>query len=81
MPVELESGRLQLTDDEMLLYTRAATLLADVQREPCLLHEPMMREQFAKLYMAHCVVVDDSEFLDEITVIAAAELARRKCPH
>lgn len=81
MPVELESGRLQLTDEEMLLYAPAAALLADVQREPCPLHEPMMREQFAKLYLANCVVVDDCNFLDEITEIAVAELARRKLPN
>lgn len=81
MPVELESGRLQLTDDEIHLYATAAILLADVQREPCMLHEPMTPEQFAKLYLAHCVVVNDSEFLDEITTVAEAELALRKRPH
>jgi len=41
----------------------------------------MMPEQFAKLYLAHCVVVNDGEFLDEITAIAEAELAQRKRPH
>ena len=80
-PIELESGYMQLTDDEIRLFASAAALLAKARREHIILHEPMMRDRFVMLYLAHCVVTDDMEFLDEITAVIEEELVRRRYPH
>ena len=81
MPIDLESGRLQLTDDEIDLYKPAAALVAETCREYFPLHEPMTRTQFVKLFLAHCVVIGDTQLLDDVTAVAEAELARRKHKH
>lgn len=81
MPIQLESGRLQLTDEEIALYALAAVRLAKVAKEHISLHEPMTLEQFLSLYFAHCVVNDDEEFMDEIIAVIESEIAKRKRPH
>ena len=81
MPIELESGRLQLTDDEIFLYAPAAALIAQTDREYLPLHEPMTQTQFVKLCLAYCVVVGDTQILDDVMAVAEAEIARRRYKH
>ena len=81
MPIDLESGRLQLTDAEIRLYASAAALLAKIHSEPFSLSQPMRRNDFAMLVLAHGVVTGDEELLDQIAAVAEDELARRKTPH
>ena len=80
-PVELESGRLQLTDDEIALYTPAAALVAKARHEHISLREPITLEQFVMLYLAHGIVTDDEEFMEEVMAVIESEMAKRKRSH
>jgi hypothetical protein len=53
MPIELESGNLQLTEEEISLYLPATALLVKVLNEHISLHTPMTRNQFTSLFIAH----------------------------
>ena len=52
MPIELESGNLQLTDEEIALYRSAAALVAKTLKEHISLHEPITPSQFTLLLSA-----------------------------
>jgi len=81
MPIELESGNLQLTDEEISLYLPAAALVAKALNEHILLHTPMTRSQFTSLFIAHSIVTGDQEMIENITAVMNAEIAKRKRPH
>lgn len=81
MPIELESGNLQLTDDEIVLYLPAAAHVAKVLKERISLHNPITRTQFTMLYMAHGVVTGDEELMDSIIAVIESEIGKRKRPH
>lgn len=81
MPVELESGNLQLTDEEISLYLPAAALVAKALNEHISLHAPMTRTQFTSLFISHSIVTGDEEIIENITATVYAEIAKRKRPH
>ena len=81
MPIELESGNLQLTDEEIALYRSAAALVAKTLKEHISLHEPITPSQFTLLFMAHCVVSGDEELMNDIIAVVESEIAKRKRPH
>ena len=81
MPIELESGNLQLTDEEISLYLPAAALVAKALNEHISLHTPMTRNQFTALFIAHGIVTGDEEMIENITAVMNAEIAKRKRPH
>jgi hypothetical protein len=81
MPIELESGGLQLTEEEIALYQPAAALVARSIGERIALHLPMTRSQFAVLFFAHAVVIGDEELMLDITAVIEAEIERRRRPH
>ena len=81
MPIELESGNLQLTSEEVVLYRPAAALVAKALKESISLHKPITRLQFAMLILAHSVVTGDDEMLNNIAAVAESEIAKRKRPH
>ena len=81
MPIELESGNLQLTDDEIALYQPAAALIAKALNEHISLHTPITRSQFTSLFIAHVIVTGDEEMIENITAVMNAEIAKRKRPH
>ena len=81
MPIELESGNLQLTDEEISLYLPAAALVAKALHEHISLHKPITRIQVTMLYIAHCVVTGDDELISDIMAVAESEIAKRKRPH
>ncbi len=80
-PIQLESGRMQLTDDEISLYAPAAAVIAETFCEYLPLHEPMPLMQFVMLFLAHCALSGDTQVLDDVIAVAEAELARRKNQH
>ncbi len=81
MPIELESGNLQLTDEEITLYLPAVARASKALKERISLHEPMTRLQFAMLFMAHSVLIGDDELIDTIAAVCESEIARRKRSH
>jgi len=81
MPIELESGNLQLTDEEISLYPPAAALVAKALNEHISLHKPMTRNQFTALFIAHNIVIGDKEMIENITAVMNAEISKRKRPH
>jgi hypothetical protein len=81
MPIELGSGNVKLTDDEITLYTPAAALITRAFGEQVAMHLPMTRSQFAILYFAHAVVTDDHQLMLEIVAIFEGEIEQRKRPH
>jgi hypothetical protein len=81
MPIELESGNLQLTDEEISLYLPAAVLVAKAFNEHISLHMPLTRSQFTTLFIAHSIVTGDEEMIENITAVVNAEIAKRKRPH
>ena len=81
MPIELESGNLQLTDEEIVLYSPAAALVARAIREHLSLHAPMTRTQFTILYFAHGVVTGDEKLMLDIVAVVESEIEKRKRPH
>ena len=81
MPIELESGNVQLTDDEIAVYQPAAALIAKALNEHISLHAPMTRSQFTSLFIAHGIVTGDEEMIENITAVMNAEIAKRRRPH
>ena len=81
MPLELESGNVQLTEEEIPLYTPAAALIARAFGEHVAMHQPMTRTQFTILHFAHAVVTDDKQMMLEIVAIVEHEIEQRKRPH
>ena len=81
MPIELESGNVQLTEEEITLYRPAAALIARAFGENVAMHLPMTRSEFAILYFAHAVVTDDHQLMLEIVAIFEGEIEQRKRPH
>ena len=81
MPIELESGNLQLTDDEIVLYSPAAALIGRVLKEDICLHTPMTRAQFTILYFAHGVVTGDEKLMLDIVAVIESEIDQRNRPH
>ena len=77
----LESGNLQLIEEEIVLYRPAATLVAKALKEHIDLHKPMTRNQFTALFIAHSIVTGDEEMIENITAVMNAEIAKRKRPH
>lgn len=81
MPIELESGNVQLTDEEIVLYAPAAVLIARALRENIPLDAPMTRTQFTVLYFAHAVVTNDEDLMLEISAIVEREVEMRRRRH
>jgi hypothetical protein len=81
MPIELESGNLQLTEEEITLYKPAAELVARSIREYIDLRQPMTRSQFTVLYFAYAVVTSDEELMLDIVAVVEAEIEKRKRPN
>ena len=81
MPIELESGDMQLTGDEIALYQPAAALIAKALNEHISLHTPMTRSQFTSLFIAHGIVTGDEEMIESMTAVINAEIAKRKRPN
>jgi hypothetical protein len=81
MPIELESGNVQLTGEEITLYTPAAVLIARAFGETVAMHLPMTRSQFTILHFAHAVVTDDEQLMLEIVAIVENEIEQRKRPY
>jgi hypothetical protein len=81
MPTELESGNVQLTDEEIALYLPATALVAKALNEHIALHAPMTRSQFVSLFIAHSIAIGDEDMLENIAAVAQAEIAKRKQPH
>ena len=81
MPIELESGNVQLTGEEIVLYTPAAALIARALGEHVAMHQPMTRSQFTILHFAHAVVTGDNNLMHEIVAIVEREIEQRKRPH
>ena len=81
MPIELESGNLQLTSEEVVLYRSAAARVASALKERISLHKPITRLQFTILFLAHGVATGDEEMLNNIIAVAESEIAKRKRPH
>ena len=81
MPIELESGNVQLTEDEIKLYAPAAALIARAFGEQVAMHLPMTRSEFTTLYFAHAVITDDEQLMLEIVAIIEGEIEQRKRPH
>lgn len=81
MPIELESGNLQLTEEEIALYLPAAALVAKALHERISLHRPITHTQIAMLYIAHSIVTGDEESISDIIAVAENEIAKRKRPH
>jgi hypothetical protein len=81
MPIELESGNVKLTDDEITLYKPAAALIARAFGEQVAMHLPMSRSEFTTLYFAHAVVTDDEQLMLEIVAVIEGEIEQRKRPH
>jgi len=77
MPIELESGRLLLTAEEIHRYKSAVSLLQKIDTF-VQLDIPMTRENFVKLHLPHCFLIGDMELLDEVEAIAKEEMARRR---
>jgi hypothetical protein len=80
MPIELESGTLQLSADEIVLYVPAAALAARVFNERIALHLPMTHSQFTTLYMTYSVVSGNRELMNDINTVVDNEIAKRKRP-
>ena len=81
MPIELESGNLQLTDEEIVLYSPAAALIERALKEHISLHTPITRTQFTVLYFAHAVVTGDEQLMLDIVAVVESEIDKRKRPH
>jgi hypothetical protein len=81
MPIELESGNVQLTEEEITLYRPAAALIARAFGETIAMHLPMTRSEFTTLYFAHAVVTDDEQLMLEIVAAIEGEIEQRKRPH
>jgi len=81
MPIELESGNLQLTDEEIALYRPAVALVAKAFRESISLDWPITRLQFTMLFFAHGVSTGDDDTINDVIAVAESEIAKRKRPH
>lgn len=79
MPIELESGTIQLTADEIALYIPAAALAAAVFNERIALHLPITHSQLITLYMTHSVVSGNRQLMHDINTEVNKEIAKRKC--
>jgi nitrogenase molybdenum-iron protein alpha/beta subunit len=77
MPIELESGHLQLTDEEIPRYRLAAALVSNAFRDSIPLHGPMTCSQFVSLHLAQSIVNGDDELMHEITAMIENEIAKR----
>lgn len=77
MPIELESGYLQLTEEEIPRYRLAAALVSNAFKDSIPLHGPMTCSQFVSLYLAQSIVSGDDELMREITVMIESEIAKR----
>lgn len=80
MPIELESGRLLLTAEEIHRYKPAVSLLQKIDTF-VQLDIPMTRDNFVKLHLTYCFLTGDMELLDEVEAIAKEEITRRKKHH
>lgn len=81
MPIKLESGNLQLTDEEIVLYRPAAALVAKAFNEHISLQQPMTRVQFTTLFIAHAILNGDDELIGSIITVLEGEIEKRKRPH
>ncbi len=78
MPIELEDGRVLLTDTERREYRAAAGLLTEVDGHVIDLQSPMPRGDLVDLILAYYVVLNDEEALQQIGELFEAEVARRR---
>ena len=78
MPIELEDGRVLLTDTERQEYCAAADLLAEIDSRVIDLHSPMPRGDLVDLILAYYFVESDEEALQQIGDLFDAEVARRR---
>lgn len=80
MPIELESGLLQLTLDEQASLRAAGALVSQELGRAVDLAQPLTLGDYADLLAARCVVEGDSHTLKQIVSLVADEIARRKSP-
>lgn len=80
MPIELESGLLQLTPDEQAKLRAAGALVSQELGRAVDLAQPLTLGDYADLLAARCVVEGDSATLKQIVSLVADEIARRKSP-
>jgi hypothetical protein len=81
MPIELETGQVQLTIDEQQMYAPAAELLSTLLGRALKLTEPMAVGDFVDLLFAKCVVERDEDTLRQMEALLGAELASRERPN
>jgi hypothetical protein len=78
MPLELESGQLQLTLDEQANLQAAGALVSRELGRTVDLARPLTLNDYADLLAAKCVVERDLDTLKQIVSLIADQIARRK---
>jgi hypothetical protein len=77
MPIELESGELQLTVKEIVIYLPASELIATAFSETFPLYKPITRSQFTVLCIAHNVINGDEAMIRNTLNVLEDEIAKR----
>jgi hypothetical protein len=78
MPIELEDGRVLLTEAERQKYRAAAVWIAEAHGRIIDLQSAMPLGDLVDLIHARYVVEDDVEALQQINCLFEAEIARRR---